>query len=100
PERGRAVEEVMLAGPFPNEVPGIRRIDANRPISLTGRCLESARMFCLGGALPIGCGVGVVSGRRRHKPNAKHAAVRGIAETFDGLSVASIGLREGAAERG
>ncbi len=84
----------MLAGPFPNEVPGIFRIDPHRAFAAADRCFEGACLRGFGSALPVSCRIGVISGRRRHKADAEHAAIGRIAETLNRLSIGSIGLGE------
>src|SRR5262249_17685287 len=89
-EGGVAVEEVMLAGPLPDEVPRVIRVHAQDAAPLAGGRLELARMLADAGARGEGQVVRVVARPGRHEADAIRAAVGRVAESLDGSRLAAL----------
>src|SRR5215467_11993623 len=83
PERSRAVEEVVVARTFPDEVPGIFRIHSNRTPAMSVHRVERSRVGFREIALPVVNRVRVIAGRGWHKPDPKDTAVTRITEAVD-----------------
>src|ERR1041384_3976842 len=83
PVGGRAVEEVMLAGPFPDEVPAMLRVDADRSATPARYDAKCAACGFLPPSLPIFNRIGVVARAARHESDPEHTAVVCIAESVD-----------------
>ena len=80
PIGGRAVPEVMLTRPSPDEVPGVLAIDSHQPAAtgIAGR--ERACMVRLEVSLSVSDRVPMQTPCGRHEADAEHAAILGIAE--------------------
>lgn len=99
PEGCGAVEEVVLARAFPNEMPGVLAIHANRAAPVAVGRLKLSREFLLDVALTIRNGIGILAGSRGHEADAEYAAIRRIAESFDVDGVLCACLSERSLER-
>ena len=98
PIRSGAVEEEVLAGALPDEVPGILRIDAEQPAAVRFCSRECAARRFLEASLLVGERVLVVACDRRHEADPEGGAVRGITEAFDIPVLSAIGSFECAGE--
>src|SRR5262249_6038122 len=78
-EGGIAVEEVMLAGALPDEVPRVIPVHAQDAAPLAGRRLELAGMLADDVALAERQVVGVIARPGRHEADSIGAAVRRVA---------------------
>ena len=94
---GVAVEEVMLAGALPDEVPGVILVDAQDAATAGGR-LELAGMVRMTSPWRKDNRVGVGARLRGHEADAIGAAVGRVAEALDGRRLAALTL-ELAADR-
>src|SRR5262249_2150661 len=98
PERGSAVEEVVLSRPFPNKVPGVLGIVPNRTTPVAVRGSERVIIGLLELALPVSHGVCVVARREGHKADTKHTAIRRVAEAHNIDTFTAAHFPEGPAE--
>src|SRR5205807_694393 len=89
---GVAVEEVMLAGALPNEVPRVFLVHAQDTPPPAGGRLELARMLADDVALAEGYVVRVLARLRRHESDAIRAAIGGVAEPLNGRHIAALTL--------
>ena len=98
PVRSGAVEEEVLPGALPDEVPGILRVDAEQPAAVRFCSRECAARRFLKASLLVGERVLVVACDRRHEADPEGGAVGGITEAFDVPVVSAIGCFECAGE--
>ena len=99
PVGGSAVEEVVLAGALPDEMPRILRIDAENATAMRFDGLEFAGGGLSKASLLVSDGVLVAAGDGGHEADAENAAIGGIAEAFDVPMVGPVGRFECAGER-
>src|SRR5581483_4846056 len=85
-----AVEEVVLAGPLPDEVPRVVLVPAQNAAALAVGRLELAGVRAGDVAVAEGHVVGVLARLARHEADAIGAAVGRVAEALDGRYVAAL----------
>ena len=83
PVRRRSVEEVVLAGTFPDEVPAVLGVDPDRAAAAAVAHMKRAGRGRARPSLAILDRVGIVARRRRHESDAVYASVLGVAKPFD-----------------
>jgi hypothetical protein len=78
-----AIKEIVLAGPFPNEMPRVMRVHANgsAPVGVAG--VERACGNLRETPLPVSHRVSVIAGGGRHEPDAKDVTVHLVAEALN-----------------
>src|SRR5579871_1918678 len=91
PIRGGSVEEVVLPGSLPDEVPWVLGIYREEAALLCFDGAESARGGLCETALLVGDGVLVIAGKGGHEADAEESAVGGVAEAIDGPTMAAVG---------
>ncbi len=99
PVRGGAVEEVMLARPLPDEVPGMFRVDANGTFAMIISRVKDARGLFLKWPLAISDFVLVLTGRGRREADPVNRSVRRITESFRLQLLATVYRRENSGHR-
>ena len=99
PVSGGPVEEIMFTGPFPDKVPTVLRIDADRAAAAATPHMKRAGRSPFRPSLPVLDRVCVVTGGWGHESNPVHAAIFRIAETFH-LPAAAPGGRGECAAKG
>ena len=94
PEGRRAIEEVMLPGAFPDEVPGIAGVHADRPAPPAGGGVKRPSVVFLGALPGVPDRVGVVARLRWHKADLEERAVGGVAKAVHIHALARAGQAE------
>src|SRR6185437_15463794 len=82
PISGCDIEKVVLPCAFPDEMPSVLRIDANRPFAMVVHRTKYSSVFFLKRALAIRDVVFVAASSRRHEPDPVNGSIRRIAESI------------------